>query len=500
MATAYPLSDQLDTGTEDSQGEENPFQTVMSPKERRAKRKREGSLLIESLARSNSSSESDSENHNTEYLTPMKQESSNKDTHPTDLKILITPIDKQKSLRNTSPLIIAKEIQAICNEPVLSIKQISSGLLVTCKHIKQYRRVQQIQSVGNIPVRVVEKEKGVKGVIYGVPLEMSEAEILHEMKSQQVTAVKRMTKRSNKTPLETEEKPNQERPNNPKITPSTQFSQSMNVILTFNRPVLPPQIQLCFQIFQVKQYIPPPIRCFKCQRFGHTAYQCRFKERCVRCGETHSFDQCTHKDTPKCINCGGTHSAAYGGCEMAKTATEIQKVKIEKKISYAQATKLVSEKTNNNKEDLTSRHPYAQPTSSKPDTGKGSFKGKSSHKNKPAPTTFDPENQNNQVDPPDLPQTPQANKTTCNPKDDTCYSQNLPKENDHSFPQKDKQGNNALSIENSDMIINLIMAIISVFTKDMKKIDEMYNINMIKAAAERLLQVKENEFLNNEDN
>ena len=50
------------------------------------------------------------------------------------------------------------------------------------------------------------------------------------------------------------------------------------------------------------------------------------------------------------------------------------------------------------------------------------------------------------------------------------------------------------------MIVTLIMAIISVFTKDMKNIDEMYNINMIKVAAERLLQIKEKYFLNNEDN
>ena len=60
--------------------------------------------------------------------------------------------------------------------------------------------------------------------------------------------------------------------------------------------------------------------------------------------------------------------------------------------------------------------------------------------------------------------------------------------------------NTPFSIENSDTIVTLIMAIISVFTKDMKNIDEMYNINMIKVAAERLLQIKEKDFLNNEHN
>ena len=48
------------------------------------------------------------------------------------------------------------------------------------------------------------------------------------------------------------------------------------------------------------------------------------------------------------------------------------------------------------------------------------------------------------------------------------------------------------------MIISLIMAIIAVFSKDMNKAKEMYHLNMIKAAAERLLQIKEMEFFNDE--
>ena len=50
------------------------------------------------------------------------------------------------------------------------------------------------------------------------------------------------------------------------------------------------------------------------------------------------------------------------------------------------------------------------------------------------------------------------------------------------------------------MIISLIMAIISIFSKDINRAKEMYHISMIKAAAERLLQIKEVKFLNDEDN
>ena len=80
-----------------------------------------------------------------------------------------------------------------------------------CKHIKQYKQIQQIQTIGNILVRVIEKEKGIKGVIYGVPLEMTETEILHQLKSQKVISVTRMTKRSRKETAENS-KPNHEQP------------------------------------------------------------------------------------------------------------------------------------------------------------------------------------------------------------------------------------------------------------------------------------------------
>ena len=106
-----------------------------------------------------------------------------------------------------------------------------------CKHIKQ---IQQIQTIGNIPVRVVEKEKGIKGVIYGVPLEMTEAEILHNLKSQQVITASHMTKKSKKESTENE-KSNHAQPHNAKSPP--QRSPSTNIILTFDRfPYLPKSV------------------------------------------------------------------------------------------------------------------------------------------------------------------------------------------------------------------------------------------------------------------
>ena len=78
------------------EGDDDQYQTVMSPKEnRRLKRKRLGSPLIEILTHSNQNSSDDSDNPETTFQTPMKQSEKPK-PQPPDLKILLAPIDKTK--------------------------------------------------------------------------------------------------------------------------------------------------------------------------------------------------------------------------------------------------------------------------------------------------------------------------------------------------------------------------------------------------------------------
>ena len=132
-----------------------------------------------------------------------------------------------------------------------------------------------------------------RGVIYGVPTEMTDDEILNELKHQGVIDVKRIMKRSksNVKSIEIEES----RPN---------FIPMRSVIIAFNRTNLPSNITMCYQHFEVKLYIPPVLRCFQCQRYGHGIAQCRAKMKCVRCGEDHKFEECNRKERPICINCG----------------------------------------------------------------------------------------------------------------------------------------------------------------------------------------------------
>ena len=57
-------------------------------------------------------------------------------------------------------------------------------------------------------------------------------------------------------------------------------------------------------------------QCFNCQCFGHSAQNCKSKQKCVICGENHSHKGCPRKEArqPKCANCSGPHIATYKGC------------------------------------------------------------------------------------------------------------------------------------------------------------------------------------------
>jgi len=42
---------------------------------------------------------------------------------------------------------------------------------------------------------------------------------------------------------------------------------------------------------------------------------------------------------PKCCNCGGEHNVAYWGCEAMKREITVQQMKVNEKISYAEAAR-----------------------------------------------------------------------------------------------------------------------------------------------------------------
>ncbi|GFX13664.1 probable RNA-directed DNA polymerase from transposon X-element [Trichonephila clavipes] len=64
-----------------------------------------------------------------------------------------------------------------------------------------------------------------------------------------------------------------------------QVLNTKHLILTFSTPDLPQTVKMAYIRCPVRPYIPNLLRCFQCQRFGHSKTFCRGQPTCSRCAE-----------------------------------------------------------------------------------------------------------------------------------------------------------------------------------------------------------------------
>lgn len=130
---------------------------------------------------------------------------------------------------------------------------------------------------------------------------------------------------------------NQGKEGNSQIT--EEWIPTASFIITFNFPERPEILRIGYLDLLTRDYIPDPIRCFKCQRFGHLSTSCKNLAICVRCAkEEHSPDPC--KSGPRCFNCGLAHFASWRSCPVFKEEKEIRKVMVEQRVPYHVARKI----------------------------------------------------------------------------------------------------------------------------------------------------------------
>ncbi|GBN60462.1 hypothetical protein AVEN_176756-1 [Araneus ventricosus] len=232
---------------------------------------------------------------------------------------------EKNELKNVSPILIHKTIISVVGE-VKSVKKLNSGnLLIEVLNAKQCENMLKLEKIGNIAVKVTPHRtlNHSRGVISESEFQRDlEEDLLDCLKDQKVIAVRRIT-----------------------IKRNNQNFPTKHLILTFNTPVLPKSVKIAYINCPVRHFIPNPLRCFKCQRFGHTITACRGKQICARCSlPDHDSNNCS-STTPKCYNCNGEHPAFSRSCPRYKLEKEIQTVKITKNISFQEARKIVTDRT-----------------------------------------------------------------------------------------------------------------------------------------------------------
>ncbi|KAF0304334.1 Vacuolar protein sorting-associated protein 35 [Amphibalanus amphitrite] len=119
-----------------------------------------------------------------------------------------------------------------------------------------------------------------------------------------------------------------------------------NIILTFDSTDLPSEIRVGYVKVRVRPFVPAPMRCFRCQRFGHTKDNCRGRPTCSKCASQDHTDETCDSETPRCVNCGEgqtPHSAYDRSCPAYVKEKEIMTIKATRNLSFKEAREVYNQ-------------------------------------------------------------------------------------------------------------------------------------------------------------
>ena len=266
-----------------------------------------------------------------------KSNSSNEDEHESDIEyeydpdwnlawprfIVMSPTNENEPLTKLSPFAVEKAILGKFGTVKKVTKMKSGSLLIEAARAKQARMIRDTTNFLDIDVKCTPHRSlnSSKGVIrdHGRDLyEMSEADIVMELREQGVEEVSRFILKKDGKEIRTN-----------------------TLFVTFRTPTPPEKIKIGYYNVTVNLYIPNPLRCFGCQEFGHSKKYCKKEQKCWKCGrEGHDGGECT-SESLCCVNCKGDHYSSSKTCPVWILEKEIQRVKAEKKLTYGEARRLV---------------------------------------------------------------------------------------------------------------------------------------------------------------
>ena len=232
--------------------------------------------------------------------------------------LVVEGTSTERPFSSLNPFAVEKLFTGISTTGFESIRKLRNGsYLVECKTRRASEQLMKKdgESWCDKPIRVY-MHKGLntsKGVIRCAGLQdCSELEIQKELASQGVLEVKRahITKKGEKIATNT-------------------------IFLTFAMAKLPESVKVGYINAKVNPFVPSPLRCFRCQKFGHTSSNCTAKETCRDCGKEKHEGSCS--GPTHCVNCEGEHSSTSRECPKWKLEVEIQKIKTLERCSFAEA-------------------------------------------------------------------------------------------------------------------------------------------------------------------
>ncbi|KAM7281180.1 hypothetical protein ISCGN_005680 [Ixodes scapularis] len=218
----------------------------------------------------------------------------------TGIPVLFVPANEGHRLQHQNPLSLSAEVNAEAAAAIIRHRFTArGGLLVEVAETATVDRLLKVRCLGGVPVQATVPRTYLQncGIIRGVPLWHTDAELATFLQQDGVIAARRLYRRRGK--------------------PGEAAQPTDKAVLTF-RPNTerPCRISLGFTKHEVSEYIEAPTRCFKCQVLGHVAKYCKGDAKCKKCAQPHLTRDCPGETAVKCANCGGEHPADYVNCKV----------------------------------------------------------------------------------------------------------------------------------------------------------------------------------------
>lgn len=249
--------------------------------------------------------------------------------------LVMKRVNSEKTLSEVSPFLIKKVIDGTCGGEVDTCKKLLNGtILIKTKTFLQARNLIQLTSLTeSIIVEVCEHQSlnYVRGVVYSNDLRnIPEEEILNELKNQNVYKVNKILRKTN-----------------------NELQETGLIIITFASTSLPAELSIGYEKVKIRPYIPLPLKCRNCLRYGHLSKFCTNIKICFNCSRDYHLNDeinetCSH--TQMCINCKeddkeiNSHSANSKACPIFLKEKEIQAIITLEKTNRKTAIKKYSDR------------------------------------------------------------------------------------------------------------------------------------------------------------
>ena len=248
-------------------------------------------------------------------------------------KFFTVKLNEEGDLRQVDIIQANRDLERMIGGRPNKISELNNGtLLIEVSNQQQSERMSQINQLSSLGV-TAEPHRTLntcKGTIYFQNHQnYSEQTLLEELSRFKVIEMKPMR--------------NTRRPNTVHI-------------LTFDLLEVPEYVHIGWRRLRVREFIPRPCRCYKCQKWGHGSNRCRSDcPICMRCAGPYHGRECNN--TVKCPNCSQNHQASSTQCYYFKLEQETLKIQYKERLNYFDSKRKASRNLNESYAAVTQRSP-----------------------------------------------------------------------------------------------------------------------------------------------